>query len=288
MSSLKILLPLLAAPLCSSFSPVLHPSISHASTLQPLRATSVDDHTNDGKLSNNDALERMGKVAGSALFALTLSFSAINAPVPFSDIASVPSANAASNLPSITLARRTDDEIVLRALAADTRGVEKEEKIDKKKAQVEKSRETFFEYEARQAEQQEARIEAREKAEEVEFEKDKAEAERLQKLEQRVEKDAAAATSKEERMADEKIAKAILKKERVLERREKKAAKLEKVFLAEEEQEQKILQRKEDAAIAEEKKYEAVEKEYEDESKLAREEELELSKLRKGLSSKKK
>ena len=43
---------------------------------------------------------------------------------------------------------------------------------------------------------------------------------------------------------------ALLKKEREFERKEKKAKRAERVFLAEEEQEQKILRQKEDAAIA--------------------------------------
>mmetsp|Transcript_59 Transcript_59/g.127 ORF Transcript_59/g.127 Transcript_59/m.127 type:complete len:295 (-) Transcript_59:224-1108(-) len=294
MSSLKLLLPLLAAsaPLCNSFAPVLIPSVSRASivgTRQPhvLRAAPGDnDKTGDANLSNNDALERIGKVAGSALFALTLSFSAMTAPVPFSGtISSVPSANA---IPSITIASknvRSDDDI--KWLELETREAEKEVKADRKKARVERSREAFFEYDAKMAEEQEARIEAAEQKAEVEAEKDQKEAERLKALEQRVEKEANVAVSKEEKLAKQKIAKALLKKEKELERKEKKAERAEKVFLAEEQQEKKILQQKEDAAIAEEKKYEAVEKEYEMETELAQDEELEL-RLLKGFSSKKK
>lgn len=287
MSSLKFLLPLLAAP-ASSFVPVLNPSsVSRASTKQShvLRAAAGDDDTinthnlfGDAQLSNNEALERVGKVAGSALFALTLSFSAINAPVPFADtISSVPSANAMSTITIASRNVKSNDDAVIKELEQETREAEKEAKADKKKARVEKSREAFFEYDAKMAEQTEARIEAAEKKAEVEFEKDKAEAERLQALEQKVEKDASSAQSPQEKAAKQKMAKALLKKEKELERKEKKAERLEKVFLAEEQQEQKIMRQKEDAAIAEEKKFEAVEKKYEEAAELAQEDELEIS-----------
>mmetsp|Transcript_7037 Transcript_7037/g.13108 ORF Transcript_7037/g.13108 Transcript_7037/m.13108 type:complete len:484 (-) Transcript_7037:147-1598(-) len=112
MSSLKILLPLLAAPLCSSFAPS-NPSItSRASTSSNHALQAAHRHDNNlfedrtsatKKISSppsrdidptEDIFERFGKVATSALLALTLSFSAISSP--FSNVDNlVPSANAA-------------------------------------------------------------------------------------------------------------------------------------------------------------------------------------------------
>lgn len=279
---MRILLPLLAgtAPLCSSFAP-MHPSVSRPSVL---RAAPGDDEIS----TYNDALGRVGKAAGSAFVALTLSFTALNAPVPFSDtLSTVPHANAAP-LPTLTLAKAfspDEEKEIIKELEEETKAEEKLVKKDAKKARVEASREKFYEYEARQAEIAEARIEAAEQKAEVEFENDREEAEILKAMEEKAEKEVATASTKAEKAAKQKEAKALLKKEKEVERKEKKAARLEKVFLAEEQQEQKILRQKEDAAIAEEKKFEEVEKKYESEAELAKEEEVELS-LMKGLLKK--
>lgn len=313
MSSLKILLPILAAlaPPCSSFAPSI-PSVSRSSIgtdIRPpcvLRAAPGDSKTNnipgdDTEPSNieYDALGHIGKTAGSALVALTLSFSAITAPLPFSTdglVTSIPSANAAVSPSSIMIAAGrnsksppSEDDVIIKELEQETRAVEREAKADRRKAKIELSREKFFEYEARMAEQQEARIEDAEQRAEAEFEKDKVEAEKLKALEEKAEREAALAQTKEEKLAKQKEARALLKKEKEIERKEKKALRAEKIFLAEEEQERKILQQKEDAAFAEEKKYEEVEKEFETVAELAKEEEMELSLLKglKGLSSKK-
>lgn len=296
MSSLKILVPLLAAtaPLCSSFAP-LNPSVSsRASIEQPhvLRAAPCDEENNNlfgDSTPNTNALDRVGKVAGSAFLALTLSFTAFNAaPVPFADTpTTVPSANAAA-LPSITIAAKATsgtqavkDEII-KVLEEETQKEEKLVRVDAKKAKVEASREKFFDYEAKMAEQQEARIEAAEKKAEIEFENDKEEADILKAMEEKAERDEALATTKQEKADLKKEERALLKKEKEIERKEKKAARAERIFLAEEAQEQKIVRQKEDAAIAEEKKFEEVEKEYESVAELAKEEEVELS-LLKGL-----
>mmetsp|Transcript_32726 Transcript_32726/g.68820 ORF Transcript_32726/g.68820 Transcript_32726/m.68820 type:complete len:485 (+) Transcript_32726:91-1545(+) len=112
MSSRKTLLPLLAlAPLCSSFAP-LNPStiISRPSSIsnqypQALQAAHDNNLFEDRtvkkivkkippKDTNDDVFERVGKIATSALLALTLSFSALTGPNG-DFLSSVPSANAA-------------------------------------------------------------------------------------------------------------------------------------------------------------------------------------------------
>jgi len=248
---LKRILPLLAAstPLCSSFAqlnPVSRSSIGGTRQTHVLRAA-LDD---DGDANNNIGFERLGKAAGSALVAVALSFSSIASPAPFS----VPSANAA---PSIMISRATapsEDDSVIKELERETRSAEKEAKADERKARIEKSREGFFEYEAKTAEQQEARIEADERRAFVEAEKDKKQAEELKALELEDEREEALASTKEEKAAKQKEEKALLKKIKELERKEKKAERLERIFLAEEEQEKNIVRQKEDAALKEEKK----------------------------------
>jgi len=82
--------------------------------------------------------------------------------------------------------------------------VEAEAKRDAKKAKIEKSREVFFEYEAKMAEQTEARIEAAEKKAELEAEADKKLVAELDAKEKQAEKEAALATTKKEKAAKEK------------------------------------------------------------------------------------
>lgn len=219
MSSLKIFLPLLAvsSPLCNSFAPHHAPSSVVSRRASVLQATSDnnDDSTTNNKINNifDNIDRRVGTVAGSALVALTLSFSSMN--VPFGS--TIQSANAAAPTSSILLAAKskTVDDEVIKELESETRAVEKEAKIDAKKAKVEKSREAFFEYEAKMAEKQEERIEAAERKAEIEAEqdkieaekdkieaeKDKIEAEKLKAAEKKAEKELAAAKTKEEKAA---------------------------------------------------------------------------------------
>jgi len=225
-------------------------------------------------------MERVGKSAGAAFLALTFSFSTINGSPDAATFSTVPPANAMPATSSITIASRkqlTEDDIAIQQLEKETREVERLAKIDAQKARVEKSREAFFEYEAKMAEQTEERIEAMEKKAELEFEKDKEEAEKFKAMEEKAEKEALLAKDKKEKAAKQKEAKALLAKEREAERKEKRALKAEKVFLAEEQQEQKILKQKVAAERAEEAKFEAVEKEYETVAELAKEDEEELA-----------
>lgn len=112
MSSLKKFLPLIVAlaPLCSSFAPLNHPSISSRASSSIIGISTklqvakhdvnlFEDRTKPKISKNNNngidnMFERVGKVATSALLALTLSFSAISSPFA-ADFTSVPSANAA-------------------------------------------------------------------------------------------------------------------------------------------------------------------------------------------------
>ena len=104
----KTLLPLLAAtaPLCAAFAPA-NPSVSRAQHTQVIRAahdknlfedrTIVQQERNTiaKDINSNDIFEHVGKVATSALLALTLSFSAISAPFGSDVMSTVPSAHAA-------------------------------------------------------------------------------------------------------------------------------------------------------------------------------------------------
>lgn len=168
------------------------------------------------------------------------------------------------------------DDTMFKGLEKETKSAEKVAKIDARKARVEKSRENFFEYEAKMAAVQEARIEAAEQKAIDEAIKDKKEFERLQALEKQVEDEASRAGSKQERASRLKEAKSLMKKEKEVLRKEKAAERAERVFLAEEIQEQKILKKKIDAASAEKEKFEKVEKEYEIAEKIAEEDEAEL------------
>lgn len=144
----------------------------------------------------------------------------------------------------------TIDDTIYKSLEKETQAIEKLAKEDERKAKVEKSREAFFEYEAKMAEIQEARIEAAEQKAIDEAIKDKKEFERLQALEAKVEQEAARAETKQEKEARLKEAKRLMKEERELLRKEKKAERAERIFLAEEIQEQKILKKKEAAKEA--------------------------------------
>ncbi|KAL3804283.1 hypothetical protein ACHAW5_005881 [Stephanodiscus triporus] len=318
MKFLKILLPLLAAssaPLpCSSFAPV-KPSIRPP---RPSVVASFGRGDDANESSSVDALERAGKVAGSAFVALALTFSSIVPAGDSNPFSSIASSNAAP-LPysSVTISRGTllppDDEVI-KELEIETREAEKEAKIDERKARIEKSREAFFDYEARMAEEQEARIEAAEFRAETEYNYDREQAELLKSLEKKAEDEMKLARTPQEKAAKTREARELLRKEKEIERKERRAERAEKIFLAEEKQEQIIMRQKEDAALAvsvshtssfntfprcysllltpcgialslhsvlddehqEEKKFEAVEKEYETVAELAKEEEIEL------------
>ncbi len=198
------------APHCSAFVPA---SISASSHVQSRLANNVPTlrASSDGNINNNtNPLEQVGKIAGSALVALTLSFSAVS--TPFSNEFTIPNANAYSTgtatSSSITISAKPSDvdELIVKSLEKETREVEAEAKRDAKKAKIEKSRELFFEYEAKMAEQTEARIEAAEKQAELEAEADKKLVEELDAKEKQAEKEAALATSKKEKAAKEKEA----------------------------------------------------------------------------------
>ena len=106
---------------------------------------------------------------------------------------------------SITLSKRaqsSDEDLAIKFLEEETREVEREVKVEAKKAKVEKSREAFFEYEAKMAKQTEDRIEAAERKAEEEYEADKEEAELLTEMEEKAEKEVQLArTAKEKAQA---------------------------------------------------------------------------------------
>jgi len=169
--------------------------------------------SNDNNNENNNIFENLPTIIGSTALAVTLSFSSI---IPFTnDNTIIQPANAA--LPSITLARnqqpKSADDEVIKELEEETRKEEKITKADAKKARIEKSREAFFEYDAKMAEEQERRIEAAERKAEIEAEKDKLEvekdkllAEKLKREEKKLEGELKVAKTKEEKALDLKMA----------------------------------------------------------------------------------
>lgn len=211
MSPLKLLFLASAASHCSAFVPASTSLSSHAHSQVAKRVHALRESPN---AKENAALEEFGKMAGSAFLTLTLSFSAINisfsADSPLSHIL-IPNANAYSTTAtssSITMSKSSDvDNLIIKSLEKETREVEEEAKRDAKKARVEKSREAFFEYEAKVAEQEEARIEAAEKKAELEAAADKKLVLDLEAREKKVEKEASLASSKKEKAAKEKEAK---------------------------------------------------------------------------------
>lgn len=281
MISLARFLPLLvvaSTPLCSSFAPSNPSIISRTSRVQI-----------STRLQGSASGETEHPIkAQSLVAALTLSFFAIAAPYTYT-----PVANAADSVspivpsyftyPSstITIARSskatTDEDATIQYLEREAKLAEKEAKADAQKAKVEKSRESFFEYDAKMAKEAEARIEAAEQRTLLEAQTDKELAEKLKRREQKVEEEVARATTPKEKAAKQKEARELLRLEKLAEKKEREAERAERVFLAEEEQERKILKQKTDAALAEEKKFEAVEKEYERVAEIAKEDKLELS-----------
>lgn len=243
MSSLKILLPLLAisSPICcNSFAPqqMNHHISSRPTTM--LQSTSGEDNNIETKSNKINPLDRVGAAAGSAFVALTLSFSSVNVPLTPIDN-TIPSANALPSS-SILLAKKqsktvSEEDEALKELEEETLKDEREVKIDAKKARVEKSREAFYEYEAKMAEQQEERIETMEKKAELEAEQDKIEAEKdkaeaiKDKAEAAKDKAEAAKLMAEEKklIAEEKSAKT--KEEKAVKLKEAKVSK-RAIFIA--------------------------------------------------------
>jgi len=203
---LRLLPALVATPYCSAFVPA-STSVSYHSRVAKSVPTLLAAHDDSSSDNNKSPLEEVGKMAGSALVALTLSFSAVSPP--FSNEFTIPTANAFPSS-SITMSAKSSgadvDELIIKSLEKETREVEAEAEKDAKKAKIEKSREAFFEYEAKMAEQTEARIEAAEKQAELEAEADKKLVAELEAKEKQVEKEAALATSKKEKAAKQKEA----------------------------------------------------------------------------------
>lgn len=98
------------------------------------------------------------------------------------------------------------DKTILKSLDQETRAAEKEAELDKRRVNLERSKEAFFDYEAKMAAETEQRIEAAEKKALLEATKDKQEAEQLKLAEEKAEKEAALAQSKKEKALKQKEA----------------------------------------------------------------------------------
>ncbi len=142
-----------------------------------------------------------------------------------------------------------DDEIVIDVLTRETRADEKIAAKDARKARIEKSREAFYDYEARMAEETEDRIEAAEMKAEVDIQIDKKRVQALKEMELKAEEEASAAETPKEKAARLRKVRELARLEKEAERKERKAERAEKIYLAEEKQEKLILQQKEEAAL---------------------------------------
>ncbi|KAL7489596.1 hypothetical protein ACHAW6_015263 [Cyclotella cf. meneghiniana] len=268
-------------PMCHSFAPPAATiKVGIATRGLVLRATAGENNE-----ITNPLLKHVGKAAGSALLAAALTFG--------------PNANAAvdtaynynySPLASTTTLASLDDaadQSTILALEAETKALEKEAQKLKKKARVERGIDAYFDYEAKQAAEAEARIEAAERKAALEYENDKEEVEALAILELKKEREARLAATPQEKRELEREARALIRKEKEIARKEKQAQRAERLYLAEEAQEKEILRQKLEAAKREDAKFQEIEKEYEADAELAKEEEEELS-LLKELTKKKK
>jgi len=161
--------------------------------------------TTKPNLNNFLKQRRMGKeVIGSAFLALTLSLSPSfsNAAITYDDPLHHPSTPTATISSTILLSRGTllpPDDVVIAELTLQTKEIEREAAKDKKRADVEKSIAAFFDYDARMAEEQEARIEAAEFRAEAEASYDKEQAELLKIEERKAEKEFRAAQTPQEK-----------------------------------------------------------------------------------------
>lgn len=264
MSSLVVyLLIAMTSPLrCSSFAPP--PRLTPSTVSCPPIAAAANDDDKYGI--------RMQQQTLAATFAaiMTLATPIVVAPhaahaagisFPSSSIVSTISngLGGKEDISSIILASSTnnnnknvnanDDEIVIDVLTRETRADEKTAAKDARKARIEKSREAFFDYEARMAEETEDRIEAAEMKAEVEIQIDKKRIQKLKEMELKAEKEADVAETPKEKAARLRKVKELAKLEKDAERKERKAERAEKIYLAEEKQEKLILQQKEEAAL---------------------------------------
>ena len=140
--------------------------------------------------------------------------------------------------------------LLLKSLEEETKAAEKLAKEDAKRAKAELKREKFFEYDAKMAKEAEQRIEQAEQQAIDEAIRDQKLLERLQALEKTNLEELEANGSnltKQQKERSLKEAKKIKEAEKALIKREQEALKRERVFLAEEIQEQKLLQQKMDA-----------------------------------------
>ena len=264
MSSLVVyLLIAMTSPLrCSSFAPPPRLTPSTVSC-PPIAAAANDDDKYGIRMQQKTLAATFSAimtlatpivVAPHAAYAAGISF-------PSSSIVSTISngLGGKEDISSIILASSTnnnnknvntnDDEIVIDVLTRETRADEKTAAKDARKARIEKSREAFFDYEARMAEETEDRIEAAEMKAEVEVQIDKKRIQKLKEMELKAEKEADVAETPKEKAARLRKVKELAKLEKDAERKERKAERAEKIYLAEEKQEKLILQQKEEAAL---------------------------------------
>ncbi|KAL3794398.1 hypothetical protein HJC23_012935 [Cyclotella cryptica] len=260
-----------ASPICQSFAPSAATSkVGLAHRGFELQA-SAGEHNGSTKL----LVEHVGKAAGSALLAFTLAFSPnVNAAI---DAANTHSYSPLTSTTTLTSLDDPVDQSAILALEAETKALEKETQKLKRKARIERGREAYFDYEAKQAAETEARIEAAERKAALEYENDKEEVEALAILELKKERDAKLASTPQERRELEREARALVRKEKEIARKEKQAQRAERIYLAEEAREKEILRQKKEAAEREDAKFLEVEKEYETDAELVKEEEAELS-----------
>jgi len=269
----SIFLVLLSAttPSCTAFAPA-------NSRQNPL--------TKHAAASNDDVPAQppkdMMKVAASTLLGLSFGFTVFTGPaealtLPKFQFPSIALTTIASKF---TPKEISEEDLAFQSLEEETRQSEKELQAELKKAKLEQKRKSFFDYDAKMAEEQEARIEAIERQAKTEFEQEKDEVETLSLLELQKERELKLAATKKEKAEKQREVNALLKKEKEIARKERIAQRREKVFLAEQEQEKRILKEKEDAALKEKDLFEKLRMEVDEEKELVGNEEAELNLLK--------
>ena len=200
-----ILLVAAAGAHCSSaFSTQLTRTSSAHPGSTTLRAQARDDeqHRSSGTLSTDG----ISRAVTCTVAALAIQFAAVPL-APFAEHAFVANASPVSSS-TLLAEKKTDslvDDLAIRELEKDTKKAEKEAREDARRAKMELKRKAFFDYDAKVAEETEARIEQSEKKAELEVEKDLQEESQLKALIEKDERESASLTKKEKAALQKEI-----------------------------------------------------------------------------------
>ena len=208
----RLLIPLAvvaAGARCSSaFSIQLphRPSSAHSES-KPLRAQAhADDeqHRSSGVLRTDGITETLARAITCTVSALAIQFAAV--PTEHAFVANASPVPVSSS--TLLASKKTDslvDDLAIRELEKDTKKAEKEAREDARRAKIEMKRKAYFDYDAKVAEETEARIEQAEKKAELEVEKDLQDEARLKAFIEKAERESASMTKKEKAALQKEI-----------------------------------------------------------------------------------